>query len=114
MPSRSETETIITWTAEDERAVVYSLMPRIWRWCERAGGDLLRTGSREGKIAWKEYAVDIRAIRIRAPKRRAMSDEERLRRAERLRELRRSRVSTGVTNKLTSNGDPHGGSEGSP
>ncbi len=31
MPSREETETVMTWTAADEKATVYTLMPKIAR-----------------------------------------------------------------------------------
>lgn len=113
MPSRGEVETVINWTGEDERAVVYSLMPRIWRLCERAEGELLRTGSREGKVAWKEYAVDIAAIRIRAPKRRKVSEEERSRRAEWLRQVRKGQVPVGIPNEVTSKAEPNGEAAGS-
>ncbi len=67
MTIRSESETIITWTADDERATVYSLMPRIWRQCIDAGGEEIRLkeGFRDGKKEARTFLVPIKAVRIR-------------------------------------------------
>src|SRR5262249_34103719 len=72
MPSREETETVISWTAADEQATVYRLMPRIVRLCRRAGGEEIRQeeGVRDGrKEAWT-FLVDPACISIR-PRRKA-------------------------------------------
>ena len=67
--ARSETETVITWTADDDRATVYSLMPKVRRWCERAGGEEIREGT---------FLVPVGAISIRkpAPKRQKLTGAE--------------------------------------
>jgi len=64
---KSEVETVITWTAGDERAQVYSLMPRIWRMCINAGGEEIEKerGVRDGHKAARTYLVPIKAVRIR-------------------------------------------------
>lgn len=73
--TRSEIETVITWTADDERATVYSLMPRVWRMCIQAGGEEIEkeSGIRDGKKAARTYLVPIKSVKIR--KRHLMSEE---------------------------------------
>jgi hypothetical protein len=63
----SEIETVITWTADDDQATVYSLMPKIWRWCEQVGGTEIRKdeGIREGVKKARTFLVDADCIRIR-------------------------------------------------
>lgn len=63
----SEHETIITWTGDDDRATVYSLMPRIWRQCIAAGGEetRLEEGIREGRKVARTFLVPVKAIGIR-------------------------------------------------
>lgn len=76
MTTRPEQETVITWTSADEKATVYSLHPRIWRACEKAGGveiNLLE-GIRDGEKVARTYLVDPRCIVIR--KRRSLSAEQ--------------------------------------
>lgn len=72
---KSEVETVITWTADDERAQVYSLMPRIWRMCINAGGEEIEKerGIRDGTKAARTFLVPIKAVKIR--KARLMSGE---------------------------------------
>lgn len=78
MATKAETETVIVWTAEDEKAEVYSLMPRIWRACERAGGEEIETrrGIRDGRVEAKTYLVPASAVKIRKP--RQMTEKQRL------------------------------------
>lgn len=74
---REENETIINWTAADQKATVYSTMPKIWRWCEKIGGEQIRLneGIREGKKVARTYRVDPGCIRLRP--RRTLSPEQR-------------------------------------
>lgn len=67
MTTKDETETIVTWTANDERATVYSLMPRIWRQCLQAGGEEinLSEGIRNGKKLARTFLVPAKAVKIR-------------------------------------------------
>lgn len=88
MPARSELETVIVWTADTKRATVYSLMPRVWRRCERAGGELIRTTHRDGRVASKEYLLPVESIIIRHRRGLTLSAEERARRVEHMRRLR--------------------------
>jgi hypothetical protein len=71
MASREETDTVITWTADDDKATVYSMMPKVWRWCQKVGGIEIRLeeGIRNGKKEARTFLVDPLCIRIR-PKRR--------------------------------------------
>jgi hypothetical protein len=87
VPSREETETVITWTSDDEKATVYSLHPRVWRMCERAGGEQIRRdeGIRAGKKQARTYFVDIDLIRIGRRRKLNLSAEARAQRRERLR-----------------------------
>lgn len=90
--SKSETETIITWTAEDEEATVYSLMPKVWRWCQSAGGREIEIGGgiRQGKKVARTYLVPVSAIRVRRKKVLSESARERLReQGQRLAALRK-------------------------
>lgn len=70
MTKNSETETVITWTADDDRATVYSLMPRIWRQCIQAGGEEIRLdeGIRDGKKAGRTFLVPVKLVKIRKPR----------------------------------------------
>lgn len=92
MTTKPETETTITWTAEDERAEVYSLMPRIWRACIAAGGEEIKQdqGIRNGRKVARTFLVPIRAIRIR--KQRKLSEKELRQRREQGRRLAASRM----------------------
>ncbi len=67
MASHDETETVITWTAADERATVYTLMPRVARLCQHAGGEEIRKeeGIRAGKKEAWTFLVDPACIVIR-------------------------------------------------
>jgi hypothetical protein len=71
MATREETETTVTWTSADQKATVYSMHPRIWRMCERAGGTeiLAGDGIREGKKVARTFLVDSEFIVIRKPRR---------------------------------------------
>jgi hypothetical protein len=68
----SEIETVITWSADEDRATVYSLMPKVWRWCERAGGEEIRLdeGIRDGRKAARTFLVPVQCIRIRPKQKR--------------------------------------------
>lgn len=112
MPKRHETETTITWTMADEKATVFSMMPKVWKACERAGGELPRVSRRDGRIISKEYAVEVGAIRIRPVKRRNVSDGERQRRAEHMRKVRKRPISVEVVNELTSAPEDNAAPEG--
>lgn len=76
MTMKSETETTIVWTADDERATVYSLMPRIWKQCISAGGEEIDKdhGIRDGKKVARTFLVPVMAVRIR--KRRQMTGQQ--------------------------------------
>lgn len=65
--SKDENETTIVWTANDERATVCSLMPRIWRQCIAAGGEEvdLSSGVRNGQKLVRTFLVPVKSIRIR-------------------------------------------------
>lgn len=69
--AKSEMETVIVWTSDDERATVTSLMPRIWRMCIAAGGEEIRKeeGVRDGNKLVRWFLVPIKSIRIRKPPR---------------------------------------------
>lgn len=92
MTQKREVETTIVWTAEDERAEVYSLMPRIWRMCQAAGGEEIKLdqGIRDGKKVARTFLVPIKAIRIR--KRRTLTREELEKRREQGRALAARRL----------------------
>lgn len=64
---KSEVETVICWSADDDRAEVYSLMPRIWRQCIAAGAEQikLKEGIRDGKQVARTYLVPVKSVRIR-------------------------------------------------
>ena len=49
------------WTSADQKATVYSMHPRIWRMCEKAGGIEIRQedGARERKKAARTFLVDV-------------------------------------------------------
>jgi hypothetical protein len=65
--ARGEVETVITWTADDDKATVYSLMPKVWRWCERAGGEEIRLddGICDGKTVARTFLVPVECVRVR-------------------------------------------------
>ena len=72
MPSCEETETVITWTAADAKATVYTLMPKVARLCRRARAEEIRKneGMRNGrKEAWT-FVLDPACFSIR-PRRKA-------------------------------------------
>lgn len=87
MATKAETETTITWNLDDERATVYSLMPRIWRLCMNAGGEEINLdhGVRDGKKAARTFLVDVGTIKIR--RKRVMTPEQREKAKERGRNL---------------------------
>jgi hypothetical protein len=76
MASKAETETVIQWGLEDDRATVYSLIPRIWKQCIEAGGEEIRLeeGIRDGVKEVRTFLVPIDSIRIK--KRRQLSEPE--------------------------------------
>ena len=90
MASREETETVITWTADGEKATVYTLMPKIARLCRRAGAEEIRQeeGVRDGKKEAWTFLVDPACISIRP--RRKLTEAQRAASAERARRLRNS------------------------
>jgi hypothetical protein len=92
MPSREETETVITWTLADGKAIVYSLMPSVWRMCERAGGVEIDQGQgiRKGRKAARTFLVDPGCIRIRP--RRKLSAQQVEKARERARRLRKGSI----------------------
>lgn len=67
MGLKSEQETVISWSADDRSAEVYSLMPRIWKQCLAAGGEEIKKeqGIRDGKKVARTFLVPIRSIGIR-------------------------------------------------
>lgn len=66
MATKEETETVITWTLADEKVTVYSLMPRIWKACIKAGGVEIRAeeGIRNGVKVARTFLVDPRCVRV--------------------------------------------------
>lgn len=70
MAKREEIETVITWTAADDRATVYSMMKRVWKWCEKAGGEEIDTGcgTRDGVKVGRTFLVPVKLVRIRRPR----------------------------------------------
>jgi hypothetical protein len=93
--TNTERETVITWTAEDDKATVYSLMPKIWRWCERVGGVEINheQGIRKGVKEARTFLVDIGCIFIRP--RRKVSPEQAKAASARLHEAKRAKSPEG-------------------
>jgi hypothetical protein len=87
LTTKAEIETVITWTSADEKATVFSMHRRVWRMCERAGGQEIRKdeGIRAGRKVARTYLVDIDLIRIGRRRKLALSEEARAQRRERLR-----------------------------
>ena len=83
MATREEAETVITWTAADRKATVYSLVPRVWRMCERAGAEEIEfdRGTRRGKKVARTFLVDPGCIVIRKPRRLNLTPQQRAERA---------------------------------
>lgn len=96
MPQAEETETVITWTAADEKATVHSLMPKVWRQCIRAGGVQIdhEQGVRDGRKAARTFLVDPECIVIRRPAKRNLTPLQRETLRERARGLRSRRQDT--------------------
>ena len=109
MPTREEIESVITWTAADEKASVYSLMPRIWKQCIRAGGVEINheQGIREGRKVGRTFLVDPDCFGIR-PKRK-LSPAERQRRQEQARGLRNATVTHVLNDADRGQDDPRPG-----
>jgi hypothetical protein len=70
MPTKAETETVIQWSLEDDRATVYSLIPRIWKQCIEAGGEEIRLdeGIRDGVKEVRTFLVPVHTVQIRKPR----------------------------------------------
>lgn len=81
MTTKPEMETIIAWTGVDERASVYSLMPRIWRQCLAAGGQEIniQEGIRDGRVEARTFLVPIRAIAIKKARQYSAAQQEKMR-----------------------------------
>lgn len=87
-----EKETIINMNAEEKEASIYSCEPRIWHRCEKIGLEAKKViKNDEGLIVSKEYYCPKKWIKIKKPaKRREMTEEEKKKFWERMKESRTS------------------------
>lgn len=86
MTSRYEQETVLSWNEDEPLASIYTASPKSWRKCQRLGLKLERVDkdTAGNEIGWL-FSLPVRDLRW--GKKREMSDEERAKRAARLRDL---------------------------